>query len=1027
MPRLRLLRSTLIAVLAVIGIWAAGATSASAAAELTPAQQCVKDGHAIPTVTLPPTARAAAVRTGAVQTLAGWAFLDANTPLVGARVRIIGANGRPVKLLRGSTATTNADGTFLLAVTRLPRGFRFEVKGGRQHGQRFNGTLVAAGTTATAYVSPVSTILSAYRGANPRKTLAEATAAVSRTLGFPNGTNFTTDVRFTNKLFDAQTFLKRGPFARTVQAVVRASIARRRLAFPGGPALRGIGTDLLVWGGKQLASGAVSYVGGLAMGWVLGQLGIQSGAAVQLEDLKDALDKISTQLTELGQQLSDLQTEANKHLLATLVASLRDADSAVTGKLADLQAVAGLVASKQDKAYVEAQACEKLAGLYPLASGTLSYGYVPDLLNKAFFPAPGITPLTEAFIRVVKDESRWWTTGSSDEVAQMVGYWQGIEQGWLQIELEWQHSVHPCPTTPAPTASNCLALSWAGRYMADIRAQTDTLPRAMPGGFSIDTKTGLAWAPGYPAADSTLPHPPPATYAQTFGPKGDWIDCPGPDQRGRCLSRSEQGLHGACTDVNPKTMIPNARDVDVCEINRLGNPGPFSSESSSNPYDASWYWYPPNGEQIGNIISGYSTQKFKSPLDYLTAPWSEGGAALSRAWLDRSNGLVWFWSCSRTSGRGCDVYNLKDGNTFTTNDGKAGFLLTSRTPVFDTRYFIVGGSTDFGSGGSYVKYAATTGSDTKAGKPNDCKNYLLPCKTIAHAQAVGGFSEVIELGPGTFTGPVTLDKNPTIVGAGAGLTTIDGGGGSKPAVTVSENARIEGVTITRGTTGIQVNARKALTLVDSTVAGNNGPGILNQGTTTVLGSTIGPNSAYGLRNQSTATLVNSTIAGNGLSGLTNLGDATAQAEPSLTLINDTSTRNGVNGVSSSIGVTRLTNTILAGNAVAYRVSDCSGTVIAGSAGHDLIANLGSCTFDGGSSAGNIVGTDAKLGTLGPNGGQTKTVPLLPGSPAIGAGDPATCAAAPVSGLDQRGYVRPSGSCDIGAFDSKAQNIPPPPS
>jgi hypothetical protein len=51
------------------------------------------------------------------------------------------------------------------------------------------------------------------------------------------------------------------------------------------------------------------------------------------------------------------------------------------------------------------------------------------------------------------------------------------------------------------------------------------------------------------------------------------------------------------------------------------------------------------------------------------------------------------------------------------------------------------------------------------------------------------------------------------------------------------------------------------------------------------------------------------------------------------------------------------------------------------------------------------------------------VPLLAASPAIGAGDSATCAAAPVSGLDQRGYVRPSGSCDIGAYDSKAQNIP----
>jgi len=42
---------------------------------------------------------------------------------------------------------------------------------------------------------------------------------------------------------------------------------------------------------------------------------------------------------------------------------------------------------------------------------------------------------------------------------------------------------------------------------------------------------------------------------------------------------------------------------------------------------------------------------------------------------------------------------------------------------------------------------------------------------------------------------------------------------------------------------------------------------------------------------------------------------------------------------------------------------------------------------------------------------------LAGSPAINAGDDATCAAAPVSGLDQRGIIRPQGvHCDIGAYE-----------
>ena len=48
--------------------------------------------------------------------------------------------------------------------------------------------------------------------------------------------------------------------------------------------------------------------------------------------------------------------------------------------------------------------------------------------------------------------------------------------------------------------------------------------------------------------------------------------------------------------------------------------------------------------------------------------------------------------------------------------------------------------------------------------------------------------------------------------------------------------------------------------------------------------------------------------------------------------------------------------------------------------------------------------------------------LKPGSAAINAGDNAVCAAAPVNGVDQRGFVRPgagSTNCSIGAYESNA--------
>lgn len=56
--------------------------------------------------------------------------------------------------------------------------------------------------------------------------------------------------------------------------------------------------------------------------------------------------------------------------------------------------------------------------------------------------------------------------------------------------------------------------------------------------------------------------------------------------------------------------------------------------------------------------------------------------------------------------------------------------------------------------------------------------------------------------------------------------------------------------------------------------------------------------------------------------------------------------------------------------------------------------------------------DPKLGPLADNGGPTLTMALLPGSPAIDAGNTSVA-----PGTDQRGFPRPAGlAADIGAFE-----------
>jgi hypothetical protein len=119
---------------------------------------------------------------------------------------------------------------------------------------------------------------------------------------------------------------------------------------------------------------------------------------------------------------------------------------------------------------------------------------------------------------------------------------------------------------------------------------------------------------------------------------------------------------------------------------------------------------------------------------------------------------------------------------------------------------------------------------------------------------------------------------------------------------------------------------------------------------------------------------------------------------------------GEGGGLDNRGEATLSNCIVAEN-VSFKTTagDVSGTFV--SEGHNLIQN-----GFGWSAAGDLssllVGQDPHLGPFGYHGGETETVPLLPASPAIDAGD---CSSSP--GVDQRGARRAIGfSCDLGAFE-----------
>ncbi len=301
-------------------------------------------------------------------------------------------------------------------------------------------------------------------------------------------------------------------------------------------------------------------------------------------------------------------------------------------------------------------------------------------------------------------------------------------------------------------------------------------------------------------------------------------------------------------------------------------------------------------------------------------------------------------------------------------------------------------------------------------------------------------------------GQLVIDDraDTTVTGTGANMLSISGGGTSRVFAVYGGTATFSNLTISGGRANYGGGLRNiggTVALNDCTISGNNafgqgqgatqsgGGGLyLKGGTLTLTGCTVAGNSSYSDGGgvavyEGTATLIGCTISGNDVTGGGGGGVFNAHGTEGLT----NCTISGNRAISLGGGLycisiygLSLTNCTVTGNFGKYGGGIYSGgsqaavanTIIAGNSasggGNDVTGSGGI----GGSH--NLIGGNPLLAPLGNYGGPTPTMPLLPGSPAIGAG---TATGAPT--VDQRGESR-SGHVDIGAFQSQGFTLTPAP-
>ncbi|MGH8089938.1 MAG: choice-of-anchor Q domain-containing protein [Rudaea sp.] len=292
---------------------------------------------------------------------------------------------------------------------------------------------------------------------------------------------------------------------------------------------------------------------------------------------------------------------------------------------------------------------------------------------------------------------------------------------------------------------------------------------------------------------------------------------------------------------------------------------------------------------------------------------------------------------------------------------------------------------------------------------------------------------------------IAITNDLTIQGPGANRLTVSGGdvaSSHKGGIFefTGSNLTVSGITLTDGDTTASGGALSfdyfgTLTLSDVAIQDSHsqsfGGGLYkNTGTLNIDHSTISGNSSGNAGggfsfNYDTILLVDSTISSN--SGGGEGGGFYGRTTSGLTVTINNSTISGNTSSFEGGGFflsrtnATLTNSIVANNSAHY------GAEFFGATGSSISSNVtanntlieGSYVVSGTfSGSNNILGQDPKLGPLTNNGGPTQTLALLPGSPAIDAGNNGTCAS-----TDQRGQGRPydgdkngSAICDIGAFE-----------
>jgi len=458
--------------------------------------------------------------------IAGWAFIGRGYELSHATVSLWTLRGRRIP---DASTRTGSTGVFTLSprARDLPGTFVVRVGGGfiahrrQSRSFAFSALVHRRDLRRIVFVGLASTVLLDYLRAHPRVSERTARVRVRRILGIPAWHNLGYDLyNISRSWYSAAKVMRvaaaRGGMRKLVSALVRAVASGDRAGRPPfqgasqGAAVRARAELVLqkrspvahaaqaTWFLQQLAGGVISAAAGRGAGWVFDQVGFSSNPSY-VDDIERQLNQLAAEISQLQDEIAALNTAVQESYYAQQSNNLTAARAALDTAMEDMAYIPGIADDAHREYWSQTYFCQDIK---PLATNQKPWGSTRVLIDDVLVDVPPFEkPLGLQGAIYIESQDPFWSSTDSQNVWQIVDFWNQYAVEALDVYLEYQHAIGAeqyCDDPP--TDAGCplqketdLTSQLATNAMATLKDSQGRPLNPMPDGYTIDIRTGLMW------------------------------------------------------------------------------------------------------------------------------------------------------------------------------------------------------------------------------------------------------------------------------------------------------------------------------------------------------------------------------------------------------------------------------------------------------------------------------------------------------------------------------------------------------